>query len=58
VVEALRQYKDDVAGTLAPQGAAYQPSTNLEGKRLSHLDLSGLDFSSGNLRLAKLNAPA
>src|SRR5258708_39222962 len=38
-----------------PQGPGGQRSADLEGKRLSHLDLSGLDFSGSNLRLAKLN---
>ena len=38
-----------------PQGGADQRSADLEGKRLSRLDLSGLDFSARNLRLAKLN---
>ena len=38
-----------------PQGPGDQRSADLEGKRLSHLDLSGLDFSGRNLRLAKLN---
>ena len=39
----------------APQGPGDQRSADLEGKRLSHLDLSGLDFSGSNLRLARLN---
>jgi hypothetical protein len=39
----------------APRGPGDQRSADLEGKRLSHLDLSGLDFSGSNLRLARLN---
>ena len=39
----------------APQGPGDQRSADLQGKRLSHLDLSGLDFSASNLRLVKLN---
>src|SRR5258708_27729490 len=39
----------------APQGPRDQRSAELEGKRLSHIDLSGLDFSGSNLRLARLN---
>jgi uncharacterized protein YjbI with pentapeptide repeats len=39
----------------APRGPGNQRSADLEGKRLSHLDLSGLDFSGSNLRLARLN---
>src|ERR1700733_9234239 len=39
----------------APQGPGDQRSADLEGKRLSHLDLSGLDFSGSNLRLARFN---
>jgi uncharacterized protein YjbI with pentapeptide repeats len=39
----------------AHQDHADQGPADLQGKRLSHLDLSGLDFSAGNLRLARLN---
>src|SRR5258708_12663431 len=49
--------RDEVDALLkaAPQGPADQRSANLEGKRLSHLDLSGLDFSASNLPLATFN---
>src|SRR5260370_37931975 len=36
----------------AAQGPADQRSADLEGQRLSHLDLSGLYFYGSNLRLA------
>jgi uncharacterized protein YjbI with pentapeptide repeats len=39
----------------ALQGLGDQRPADLEGKRLSHLDLSDLDFSGSNRRLAKLN---
>src|SRR6476469_991491 len=39
----------------APEGPGGQRSADLEGRWLSHLDLSGLDFSGSNLRLARLN---
>ena len=45
----------DAALKAQPQGGADQHAADLQGKRLSRLDLSGLDFSASNLRLAKLN---
>jgi uncharacterized protein YjbI with pentapeptide repeats len=46
--------RDEVGAILkaAPQDGAGRRSAALQGKRLSHLDLSGLDFSDSNLRLA------
>src|ERR1700743_1777412 len=40
-----------------PQGPGDQRSADLEGKRLSHLDLSGLAVPCRNRRRAKLNRP-